>query len=348
MLDSWWLQLPEAARPQIRERFMDSAPAVHLGGFFELYMHEILGRVCCEVEVDIGNDDSGRRRPDLRAVTREVGFGVEVTAILGDDAVDPRDRARVNQLYDALNERLRNRDFLLHINLRQIGPETPGKKLTKAMDRWLDPLDPDIEMERQAAGKASPKFQLEHRGWVLDLEASPLHPHLRDSSDLRVIGSRVEGFEVASVGDSELDTLKQMDDVGPLHRGLSDKAGHGYDLRDEPFVIAALCGGPFVEQMEIEMALLGGPGEDGLWVRGGRPRYTRVSAVLTVTELTPESCALVEPCLWLNPWAQRPLAADLLPWRRIEFRGDGHPVETPASRTTAEILEVGPRWPHEP
>jgi hypothetical protein len=309
MLDSWWLQLPEAARPQIRERFMESAPAVHLGGFFELYMHEVLRRVCSEVEVDIGNDDLRRRRPDLRAVTTGTGFGVEVTAILGDDAVDPKDRARVDQLYDALNARLQNRDFLLHINLRQAGPQTPGKKLVAEIDRWLDPLDPDVETERQVDGKTSPQLHLEHRGWVVGLEATPLQPDLRNGPALRVIGSRVEGFEVASIDDRELDTLKPIDDIGPLSRSLSAKAGHRYELREEPFVI--------------------------------------VSAVLTVTELTPGSSALVEPCLWLNPWAQRPLPTDSLPWRKIEFRDDGRPVETPATRTTAEILEVGLHWPYE-
>ncbi len=328
---------------------MDSAPAVHLGGFFEIYMHEVLRRVCSGVEVDIGNDSDLCRRPDLRAVSGNTGFSVEVTAILGDDAVDPKDRARVNQLYDALNARLENRDFLVTINLRKPGPQTPGRKLVSEIDRWLAPLDPDIEMERQAGGGIPRRLQLEHRGWVLDLEATPLQPHLRNSSDLRVIGGRVEGFEIASIGDRELDTLKQMDDIGPLLRGLSDKAGHGYELREEPFVIAALCAGTFVEDMEIEMALMGQPGaNDGLWFRAGEPRYTRVSAVLTVTDLKPGSCALVEPCLWLNPWAQRPLPVDGLPWRRIEFRSDGRPVEIPASRTTAEILGVGPRWPHEP
>lgn len=351
IIDDWWLRLPEAARPQIRERFMDSAPAVHLGGFFELYMHEVLRRVCSGVEADIGNDSDHRRRPDLRAMSGDTGFGIEVTAILGDDAVDPKDRARVNQLYDALNARLRNRDFLLKVNLRRSGSETPGKKLVLEIDRWLEPLDPDIEIERlTAVGEMPSRLQLEHRGWVLDLKAMPLQRDLRHRSDLRVIGSRVEGFEIASIEDDDLDTLKPIDDIGPLRRGLSDKAGHGYELREEPFVIASLCAGPFVEEREIEMALMGQHGvSDGLWLsRAGRSSYTRVSAVLTVTELTPGSCALVEPCLWLNPWAQRPLPVDGLPWRRIEFRSDGRPVENPASRTTAEILEVGPRWPLEP
>lgn len=346
-IDSWWLRIPDAARPQTRERFMSSAPAVHLGAYFEIYMHEVLRRMCSEVEVDIGNDDAPRRRPDLRAALGDVAVGVEVTAILGDDAVDPRDRARVDQLYDALNERLRNRSFLVHVNLRQVGPETPGRKLVAGIDDWLEPLDPDVEMRRQEGGGKVPRLQLEHRGWILDLEATPLKPDLRDRSDLRVIGGRMEGSEIASIEDVELDTLTAIDDVGPLGRGLGAKAGHGYELGEDPFVIAALCAGPFVEDMEIEMALMGGPGNDGLWVKGGRPRYTRVSAVLTVTELTTRTAALVEPCLWLNPWAQRPLAADLLPWRRIEFRDDGRPVETPATRSSAEILGVGPSWPYD-
>jgi hypothetical protein len=345
-IDRWWLNLPAAARPQVRERFMNPAPAVHLGGFFEIYVHEVLRQVCSEVVVDIGNDDeTGQRRPDLRAVSAERAFGVEVTAVLGDDSVDPRDRSRVNHFYDVLNSQLRNRDFLLDVKVRIPGPQMPGAKLAAEIDRWLDPIDPDVELERQAAGNSPRKYRVKHRGWVVDLVASPLKPDLRGRPDFRVIGNRMEGFEVASVDNDDLDTLKAMDDIGPLLRSLKKKAGHGYELREEPFVIAALCGGVFVEDIDIEMALMGGPG-DGLWVSRGRPRYGRVSAVLTVTELTPGSSALVEPCLWINPWAKRPLAVDQLPWRRIEFQGDGSRVEIPASRTTAEILGLGPRWPH--
>jgi hypothetical protein len=155
MIDSWWLRLPDAARPQIRERFMDSAPAVHLGGFFEIYMHEVLRRVCPGVEVDIGNDSNRSRRPDLRAVSEGAGFGVEVTAILGDDPVDPKDRARVNQLYDALNAQLPKPRLSRDHQPPEAWPPTPGRKLVSEIDRWLEPLDPDIEMERQAAYRHS-------------------------------------------------------------------------------------------------------------------------------------------------------------------------------------------------
>jgi hypothetical protein len=347
MMDRWWLALPPAARPQVRVRFLESAPAVHLGGFFELYMHEVLGRECLGVEADIGNDDDPLHRPDFRALCADSGFSVEATAVLGDDAVDPKDRARVDRFYDLLNEKLRNRDFLLHIKVRIAGPDTPGATVATQVDRWLDPLDPDAELARRAAGGQPSQHCLEYRGWVVDLEASPLKPDLRARSDLRVIGSRTEGFEVASVEHPELDTLKEMDEVGPLLRSLKKKAGHGYDLRDEPFVIALLCAGLFAEDLEVEMALMGGPGDDGLWVKSGRPRYSRVSAVLTAADLRPETAALVEPTLWINPWASQPLAADQLPWRRIEFPNGGRAIGIPAVRTTAEILGVGGAWPYE-
>jgi hypothetical protein len=326
---------------------MESAPAVHLGGFLELYMHEALRRVCSGVEVDIGNDADNCRRPDMRASLTDSGFGVEATAVLGDDAVDPKDRPRVDRFYDVLNEKLRNRDFLIHVQVRIPGPDTPGARLAAQVDRWLDPLDPDAELARLAAGGRPSRCRLEYRGWVVDLEASPLNPELRGRPDLRVIGSRTEGFEVASIEHDDLDTLRAMDEVGPLLRSLEKKAGHGYELRDEPFVVAMLCAGLFAEDLEIEMSLLGGAGEDGLWVKSGRPRYSRVSAVLTIADLRPETSALVEPTLWLNPWASRPLIADQLPWRRIEFTKEGRATEIPAVRTTAEILGVDPRWPHE-
>ncbi len=346
-IDRWWRALPEAARPQVRGRFIDPARAVHLGGFFEIYMHEVLRRVCRTVEVDVGNDNhAGRRRPDLRAGTGEDRFGAEVTAVLGDDAVDPRDRARVDHFYDLLDTRLRNRDFLLDVRVRIPGPQTPGAGLAAEIDRWLDPLDPDLELARLAAGGGAPRRRFEHRGWLIDLAATPLKPDLRGRGDLRVIGTRTEGFEVASIEDDDLDTLKAMDDVGPLLRSLKKKAGHGYELDGESFVIAVLCAGLFVEDLEIDMALMGGTGEDGLWMRGGRPRYGRVSAVLTASDLSPASSALIEPCLWVNPWADAPLRTKHLPWRRVEYRTDGSRIEIPATRTSAEILGLGPSWPH--
>lgn len=346
-MDSWWLSLPDAARDQVRRRFMDPSRAVHLGGFFEIYMHEVLRRVCGEVEVDIGNDDhTRRRRPDLRARSGADCFGVEATAVLGDDAVDPKDRARVNHFYDLLNEQLRNRDFLLDVKVRLPGGQTPGAGLTAEIDRWLDLLDPDEEASRLAAGGSRPRRRFEYRGWLIDLVASPIKPDLRGCPDRRIIGTRTEGFEVASADDDDLDTLRAIDDVGPLFRSLKKKAGHGYDLRDESFVIAVLCAGLFVEDMEIDMALIGGPGEDGLWVRDGKPRYGRVSGVLTATDLVPKTSALIEPCLWLNPWASKPLEVDRLPWRRIEYRVDGSRIEIPASRTMAEILGLDRLWPH--
>lgn len=348
VLDGWWRRLPDAARFQVRERFMDAKLAVHLGAFWEVYLHESFSRICSEVDADIGNDAIAGRRPDLRAVCGGQGFQVEATAILGDDAVDPKARVRADQLYDALNLRLRNRDFLLHIGLRKVGPGTPGRGFLSKIDQWLDPLDPGVEMERKEEDRELPHAVIAHEGWSLDLTASPLKPELRGRPDFGVIGSRSEGAEIFEAGDREVEGMKEIDDVRPLARGLLAKVARGYELNDEPFVIAVLCAGPFIEEREIEMALFGQPGHlDGLWTYQGRPRYTRVSAVLAVMELAPPSCALVEPCLWHNPWAQRPLSAEALPWRQLEIGPKGEFLERPAKETAAEILGLGSHWPAE-
>lgn len=348
VIDQWWARLPDGAKPQVRERFMDPKLAVHLGAFWELYLHESLRRLCSSVEVDIGNDEASIRRPDLRAVSGRQRFQLEATAVLGDDAVDSKERARADQLYDALNLRLRNRDFLLNIELRKVGAGTPGRGLLSRIDRWLDPLDPDVEISRSAQGAEPPQTIIDFEGWSLDLSATPLRSDLRGRADFGVIGSRVEGSEIFEAGGREIDGWKAIDDVTPLTRSLLAKAAKGYELDDEPFVIAVLCAGPFVEEREIEMALFGQPGQsDGLWVYRGRPRYSRVSAVLTATELAPASCALVEPCVWHNPWANAPLEGSALPYRQIEIGASGEVIEHPAKRRAAEMLGLSPRWPAE-
>ncbi len=50
---------------------------------------------------------------------------------------------------------------------------------------------------------------------------------------------------------------------------------------------------------------------NGFWMKGAQARGTRVSAVITGTNLMPWTVAMTWPRLWPNPWATRPLSADL-------------------------------------
>jgi hypothetical protein len=131
-------------------------------------------------------------RPDLLLRRADDRCFVEVTVALGDDVVDPTTRPRLQQLYDAI-KRITVRDFLLHINVRAVGPDTPGKRLIRRIDGWLWNMGPDEEIARVAAGGEAAARRIEVDGWTVDLVATGWQPDLRGRPDLGVIGSIVEG-----------------------------------------------------------------------------------------------------------------------------------------------------------
>jgi hypothetical protein len=350
LMDRWFAALPAQARDQVQRRFRSASLGDHLGAFWELYLYAVSTQLDFDVAVDIGNDSDRDRRPDLRLTNARTDFQIEATVALGDDSVDRKDQARVNQLYDAI-ERIENRDFLLNVLLRSVGSRTPGKQLAHQIDDWLNALDPDAESAavRDGADPTARRFQM--NGWAIDIAVTPIRPELRGRKDFGGIGTRTQGF--AGVHGIE---MRKVSEITPIAKSLRAKAGHGYALEGKPFVVAILCAGTFADERHIVQALLGpveyrigGSGTyrgGGLWINThARPINTRVSGVLTVLGLRPEGCAVVEPCLWTNPWARRPLPSDALPWRCNAIQLDGQIETYDATTTAAEVLGLDSCWP---
>jgi hypothetical protein len=360
-MDAWFARLLPHSQPDILHRFTSPRLGDHLGAFWELYLHEHALRAGFEVDSDIGRD-THHRRPDLLLTKGQESFYVEATVVLGDDVIPRASRPRVQQLYDAIN-RIENRNFLLHLNVRSIGPRTPGRKLISGqLEPWLNELDPDRELAAVAAGAPPAASRLADDGWIVDVEATGMKPDLRDRSDLRVIGTKIEGF-----GESEHPVLRRrtiemrkLDDISPLSSKLRQKARH-YGTLDRPFMIAVLCAGTLVAERDILQALLGrfryqlgiGTGHarpfcegGGLWLtKKGRHSSRDVSAVMTAVNLSPGACAVIEPTVWRGPWVRRPLRPDLLPWQRVDIAPDLSMTTTPALRPAAEELGLHMRWP---
>jgi len=348
LLEVWWSDLPSAARPQVRERLRSPMPAIHLGAFWELYTHASLRRLFGAVIVDVGEDHLERRQPDFSLTDRDGGVCFEATAVAGDDFVRRGERPRAQQFY-SLVERSSNRDFLLHLQLISVGPSTPGRRLLTEIERWLNSLDWKSELRKKEAGQPPAERVFRRDGWAFEIGASPWLPHLRGRKDLRLIGSKVEGF--GSSG-----RFRLMDEVSPLRSALRRKAGHRYELDGRPFVVASLCAGALVDDEDIAQALLGpirhrlgGGGHyvgGGLWLgEDDQPRNRDTSAVLTAINLNPAGVAQVEPTLWTNPWARNPLPSNLLPWRRMEIAPDGHTDQHAAIRAAFQVFELDPAWP---
>jgi hypothetical protein len=342
LMDEWFRSLPAHAQPENRQRFMSPSLGAHLGAFWEMYQHEAARRLCFDVDIDVGREH-GRRRPDLLVNGKAASFFLEATVALGDAAVCRDQRARADQLYAAI-ERVRNRDFLLHTDLMKVGEGTPGRKLVAdPIDRWLATLDPDAVRQHADSRGAAPAITINKDGWRVRIEATGKRVELRGDQEMGVIGSLVEGFD-EDAGDDDL--YRKIDDVSPLTNVLLKKAGHGYELGDRPFVISVLCAGDFIDEHDIAQALFGRI-DYRLSMSSDRagPRYTRVSAVLTASNLHPGAVAAAEPCLWLNPAAVHPVDVTSLPWRRWEIEPSGRLIEHPANTSAAELFGLSARWP---
>lgn len=345
-LDAWFSRLPPKAAAQIAQRFHSDDDSEHLGAFLELYVHEVGLRMGAEVDIDVGNDDTDERRPDFLLRWGALEVYVEATAVEGADVHSKQHKLNLDNVHDAINAVTAPR-FFVDVTVLKSTPSTPPlRRLTSHVQRWLDGLDPDVVRADAGREPDNPhKTVVELGGWVIQLKASATADDGLDFPHHRVIGVRYDG-------------VGSIDDFGPLRRKFKKKANH-YGRLDKPFVLVMLPAGTFVNDRDIEHALLGPIGyhydlqqrravaerqRDGAWMRRHGPVNKRLSGVLTIAGLSPGAVCSVEPTYWPNPWAEHPLPHPG-PWRRIEATPTGQTVEHDRTRTIAEILELPERWP---
>ncbi|HZV75128.1 MAG TPA: hypothetical protein VFF79_15545 [Conexibacter sp.] len=217
--------------------------------------------------------------------------------------------------------------------------------MTEPIQRWLDGLDPDAILADMRNSRGRPQHRLAFDGWEVRFQATPVSQEHRNDPNHRVLGSHTEGVAL-------------LDDAAPLRAKLKRKAGH-YGELDRPYVVGLLCAGDFVEDRDIADALLGSitlryspatqemetvRAPDGFWYGVGGPKNRRVSAVITIPQLSWHALAAAEPTVWVQPWAARPLSVDL-PWRTHSINADGRITTTEARCPSAELFALPTGWP---
>jgi hypothetical protein len=307
----------------------------------------------CSVEIHPSALDSGTtRRPDF-FVKPLVGscFYVEAILATAEPAEESAARARMNEVYDALN-RLDSPNFFVGLDI--VGaPATPpsARRIRAFLKAQLDQLDPDeIGARWKSSGiKTVPQWHYEHDGWEITFYPLPKSPKLRGQSGVRPIGMR--GHEGRFV-----------DSGTPIRNAIVAKAGRYGDL-ELPYVIAVnALDEASVDKIDIMDALFGkeqytvtfgktgmvsepemSRAPNGAWISESGPRNTRVSAVLLTVRLFPWTVGRAGIYLIHNPWAQRPYSSPLtcLPQGIPE---DGQ-MRWQEGDSLYEILGLPLRWP---
>jgi hypothetical protein len=350
VLDEWYRELPTEAQESVGNRFRSWDPGQHLGALWELYLHAALFRLDYDIDLDIGSEDPGFRRPDFLVSNHaESAFYLEATAVLGAEVLgDHSSRSRTAALKEAIN-RVNAPGFFVLVDVVSCGQGTPGRRqVTNPLQRWLDGQDPDVVLAAYEAGGELPQTRLRFDGWEVRCTATPVSTEHRDDPDHHVLGSYSEGMAI-------------LDDAKPLRRNLKHKAGH-YGRLDRPYVVAVLCAGDFADDRDVADALLGSTAiryhpmtggvhavrePDGFWHGPKGAQNRGVSAVITAAQLSASAITTTEPTVWLNPWASRALATSL-PWRTHRISEDGDIETIDPTRTAAQLFHLDPRWPIDP
>lgn len=338
-LDAWYLRLPEAARRDLRNRFVLDAELAHAGAFWELWVHEAHRRLGFDVEVQVGID-AGERRQDFLVTRGEERFWLEATVVGGDSPLTFTEQKMDEALCDLIDT-VRAPRFSLGLEVLRYGACQPGRRrVVPRIEGWLRGLDPDDLRARQAAGAPPVTRRFAFDGWELDVEAI--------AREAGAGGRRVCAPRTACEG--------PVNDVRPLRRKIKKKASR-YGELDRPYLLSVLALGDYVTDRDVTHALLGMAAVDpdaaaasprpdhAVWIGPGGPCNTRLSGVLVARGLTPARLATTMPTLWRNPWALRPLEAEL-PWRAARREAGRDAVAFSAARTeAATLLGLAPRWP---
>jgi hypothetical protein len=191
-----------------------------------------------------------------------------------------------------------------------------------------------------------PELRLTPRDWQIVFRPLPVKAEARGKRPDKImlgIGPSMSGY---------------VNDVEKIKAALKKKA-RKYGEPAEPLVLAVLSlSSP--ENEDIESALLGRIAwqfdpekpddgrwvrqEDGFWFRDGKPRATKVSAVVVGVGLMPWMVARTWPGLWSNPWATNPLEVPL-PFPLGTVARNGSVTYSESDGAPAEILGLPEDWP---
>jgi hypothetical protein len=349
LLDRWFASYPESEQEELRSRFRASNDRLHYAAFFELYVHELLRRKGCSVQVHPVLDTTSRRPDFLVRHSMGAQFYTEVVVATDESQRQMGERSRLDDLKNALNS-ADSPNFFIHLDTEGVPTAPlPLRGIRQRVEQFLSSLDPDELSDMLAAGcelRNLPCLQLAYAGCKIEIRGIPKSVAARARPDIRPLGAISDG-------------AKWVNDSQAVRDALVRKAGR-YGKLDLPYLIAVNAPSQHLDRIDMMEALFGKeqfvvrPNErepemirepNGLWTGPVGARYRRVSAVLMTSSLGPWNIGSATNQLFHNPWAhmslgksldELPVAHPVTPEHRMQFM-DG--------ATNSEIFELPLGWP---
>jgi len=310
-MEGWFSDYPINENGRMESSLQSSDDLVFLAAYFELYLFTLLCRLGNSLDIHPATA-SGTKRPDLIAKeTNELGVYVE--AILASEASRQEigQTARMNQVYDILNE-MDSPDFFIGLEIAG-APKTPppARRIRDQVSEWLKSLNYDViaDLHQHETIRGLPNLEINHDGWHIVFLPIAKSQAARGKPGIRPIGTQMGSFELSKTKEAIRDAI--------------GKKATRYGKMDRPFIIAVNVLSPVLDREDVLGALFGSEqlvfrggtsdnhppdwerARDGVWLGPSGPKNTRVSGVLIVKHLTPWTIAHSDVTLYHNPWAQR-------------------------------------------
>lgn len=188
LLEYWFDRYPDEEKQLLRSRFLNEFASA----FYELFLHEMLFSLGCEVLVHPVLDETTSTHPDFLARFPECTEVFIEAVLCTDESKDEESsQSRLNVLYDEINK-LNSNNFFLRLdtvwNPRGIQPS--GRKIRAFLERSLKDLDPDEifgKIERDGIF-TTPSLVFRDGEFELEISLIPKPPGMRGRSGDRPIG----------------------------------------------------------------------------------------------------------------------------------------------------------------
>jgi hypothetical protein len=352
LLETWFHEYCRDASAEkaadLRARFRSRDDRQHLGAWWELYVHQLLGALHPGRSVRVEPERPGQaKRPDFCVAAGPDSppeLWVEAVTTFSGISEAGRHGAREAYVLDTINE-LQSPDFRLMITFRAVGKAHPRKReILEPLRQWLSTLDrADLLSRERRNGRTWSQTILRPDGWEIVLEAIPkgtpgTHPRDR----LIGVGPVSAGF---------------VDDVSQARKAILGKIGR-YRGLEAPLVLAVMPISPTFgvqdavevlygsEAIEFDPKRLDEPGRlirrrDGVW----SDPDDRVSAVVFGSSIFPWMVGKVWPHVSVNPGAVPSPISELVPLPRVEISEGGQLESLDPEGPPASLFGLPQDWP---
>lgn len=312
LLEDWFRHFPDDHKQELAKRFRSDFNV----GFHELWLHELLTRFNCALEIHPETTRQRATRIDFKATDLTSSQAYFEAAVVTDQSEEERAYDRLLAVfYDHVNK-MHLPDYFLRIaEIRNPNRCQPSAtRFKKFVSTCIDSLNYDevLRLSELGAFDELPHWQYKQGDLEIDFGVIPVSRENRGRLDHQVIGMYPGGFRWGT-------------STNAVRHKIAKKATK-YGKLDAPYLIAINCLSKWGFRQIDEIQALYGSEEfvvnlpshtmeprrqpDGIWYGPKGPKNRSVSGVL-LTDVGPWHLPKARTCLYLNPWASHPYTGPL-------------------------------------